>query len=175
MRALLVFAVLLTACETTWREGASITSASGQRLCAKHRVALVALRAWQAPTHGDKVYLVHEAGHPYYGIAEQYCPNHIPEHVAFRRQGIFQERTTVYYCPLCEKDLWDQLRVPTQKAAIEFAKYVLWIRSDAATKGPYQVTFDKKAWTVKCLLTDGRPASIKIGEDGTEISTQFPR
>src|ERR1700736_986819 len=39
MRALLVLPLLLVACETTWREGASVTSSSGQRLCAKHRMA----------------------------------------------------------------------------------------------------------------------------------------
>jgi hypothetical protein len=175
MRGLLLIAVLLAACETTHQEGATVTSASGQRLCAKHQVPLVPLHAWQAPTHGEKIYLVHEAGHPYYGVAEQYCPNHIPEHIAFRRQGIFQERTTVYYCPLCEKELWDRLRVSSQKAAIEFAQYVLWIRSDTRTKAPYEVSFNKGVWTVKCLLADGRPASIDIGKDGTEMSTHFRR
>jgi hypothetical protein len=176
MRALLLLiAILLAACETTYREGATVTSASGQRLCAKHRVPLVPLHAWQAPTHGHKVYLVHQAGYPYYGVAEQYCPNHIPEHIAFHSGDIFQERTTVYYCPLCEKEFWDRLRVRDQRAAIEFAQYMLWISSDMRTKAPYDVTFQKGVWTVKCLLADGRPATVKIGEDGREISTQFRR
>jgi hypothetical protein len=175
MRTLLVFALLFTACQTKWQEGASITSASGQRLCAKHRVPLLPLHAWRAPTHGDHIYLVHQASYPYYGVAEQYCPNHIPQHVSFRRGGIFQEKTTVYYCPTCEKDFWERLRVRDEKSAIEYAKYALWIRSDTRTQAPYQVSFEKGVWTVKCSLADGRPASIKIGDDGTEISEQFPR
>lgn len=174
MCALLVFALLLTACETTWRESASVASASGQRLCAKHRVPLVPLHAWEAGERGGRVYLVHDANHPYYGVAEQYCPNHIPEHISFARGGIFQQRTTVFYCPACEKEFRDRLRVPDEKAAIEFARYVLFIRSDSQTKAPYKVTLDNGVWTVRCSLSDGRPASIKIGrEEGTEISTHF--
>lgn len=175
MRAALLLALLLTACETTWPEGAIITSSSGQRLCAKHHVPLVAVHAWQAPTHGKYVYLVHQAAYPYYGVAEQYCPNHIPQDVVFHRQGIFQERTTVYYCPLCEKEFWDRLRIRNEKAAIEFAQYMLSISSHTRAKAPYQVAFQNGVWTVKCLLADGRPATVKIGEDGKEISTQFPR
>jgi hypothetical protein len=175
MRALLLMAVFLTACETTYHEGATITSASGQRLCAKHHVPLVLLHAWQAPTHGDKVYLVHQAGYPYYGIAEEYCPNHIPQHVSLARGDIFQETTIVYYCPLCEKELWDRLRVRDQNAAIKFAQDSLLSMSDMRTKAPYRVTLQKGVWTVKCSLADGRPATVKIGEDGREISTQFRR
>src|SRR3954467_10906928 len=101
MRALVLFAVFLAGWQATWKEGATVASSTGQRLCAKHRIPLVSLRAWQAPTHGDRVYLVHDANHPYYGIAEEYCPNHIPQHVSFARGDIFLERTTVYYCLLC--------------------------------------------------------------------------
>ena len=175
MRYLLLIAAFLTACETTYQEGATIKSASGQTLCAKHHIPLVSLHAWQAPTHGDKIYLVHQAGYPYYYLAEEHCPNHIPQHVAFHRGGIFQEKTTVHYCSLCEKEFWEQLRIRDEKAAIDFAQYVLWIRSDSHTKAPYQVTFKKGIWTVKCSLVDRRPASIKIGEDGREISEKFPR
>jgi len=175
MRTLLGFALLLTACETTWEEGASVKSASGQQLCAKHRVPLHSLQAWQAPTHGKYVYLVHQAAYPYYGVAEQYCPNHIPQDVALHRGWIFQERTTVYYCPICETEFWDRLRIRNEKGAIEFAQYMLSISSHTPAKPPYQVAFQKGVWTVKCLLADGRSATVKIGEDGREISTQFPR
>src|SRR5713101_4080825 len=106
MRTLLVFVVFLAACQTTWREGASITSSSGQRLCAKHRIPLVALRAYQAPS--DRVILVHEASRPYYGVAGQYCPNHIPEYVSLSPAGILHEPTTVFYCPLCEKEMLER-------------------------------------------------------------------
>jgi hypothetical protein len=178
MRALFLAALFLTACETTWREGASITSGSGQRLCAKHRVPLVPLRAWQAPTHGDKVYLVHDADHPYYGIAEQYCPNHIPEHVSFSRGDIFQERTTIYYCVLCEKEFRERLRVPDQKAALEFAQYVLpiWGGGGVATRPPYQVSLRGDVWTISCFLVDGRRATIKISKErGAVLSTVYSK
>lgn len=172
---LLLIAVLLTACETTYREGATINSTSGQRLCAKHHIPLVPLHVWQAATRGDKIYLVHQAGYPYYGVAEQYCPNHIPEHVSTSRGWILTEPTTIYYCPLCEKELWDRLRIRDQKAAFEFAQYVIWISSETKAKAPYEVRFQKAVWTVKCFLADGRPATVKIGEDGREISTHFRR
>src|SRR6266542_4448487 len=43
--------------------------------------------------YGDKVYLVHDADDPYYHIAEQYCPNHIPEHVALHPAWILRVRS----------------------------------------------------------------------------------
>jgi hypothetical protein len=176
MRALLVLPLLLVACETTWKEGASITSPSGQRLCAKHRIPLVALHAWEAgPSHGY-VYLVHDVDHPYYGIAEQYCPNHIPEHISFARGGIFQTRSTVYCCPLCEKEFRERLRVSDQKAALEFAQYVLpiWGGGGVATKSPYQISLRGDVWTISCFLVDGRKATIKFSkEKGSVISTEY--
>jgi hypothetical protein len=176
MRALVLVALLITACETTWPEGASITSSSGQRLCAKHRIPLVTIRAYQAPTHGDKVYLVHDASRPYYGIAEQYCPNHIPEHVALRPAWILREPATIAYCPLCEKEFLERLRVPDQKKALEFAQYVLpiWGGGGVATKPPYQIGLDGDVWTVSCFLVDGREATIKFSkEKGSVISTKY--
>jgi hypothetical protein len=177
MRALFLTAVFLTACETTWREGASVTAASGERLCAKHRIALVPIRLYQARSGpNDPVVLVHDADHPYYGIAEQYCPNHLPEHVSFSRGDIFQERTTIYYCPLCEKEFRERLRVPDQKAALEFAQYVLpiWGGGGVATKPPYQVSLRGDIWTVSCFLVDGRKATIKISKErGAVLSTWY--
>jgi hypothetical protein len=169
--------LLLTGCETTWREGASVTSASGQRLCAKHRIPLVTIRAYQAPTHGEKVYLVHDADHPYYGVAEQYCPNHIPEHVALHPAWILRDPTTIAYCPLCE-EFRERLRVPDQKSALEFAQYVLpiWGGGGVPTKPPYEIRLKGDIWTVSCMLVDGRRATITIGkETGRVLSTHYSR
>jgi hypothetical protein len=177
MRALLVLPLLLAACETTWKEAATITSASGQRLCAKHRIPLVALHAYEAQNPPGYVILgPHEASRPYYGIAEQYCPNHIPEHVSLVRAGIMRVPTTVFYCPLCEKEMLARLRVPNQKAALEFAQYVLpiWGGGGVATKPPYQISLRGDVWTVSCFLVDGRKATIKFSkEKGSVISTEY--
>jgi hypothetical protein len=177
MRALLLAALFLTACETTWREGASIQSSSGQRLCAKHRIPLVAIRAYQAPSGpNDPVVLVHEASRPYYGIASEYCPNHIPEHVSLHPAWILREPTAIPYCPLCEKEFLARLRVPDQKAALEFAQYVLpiWGGSGVATKPPYQISLQGDVWTVSCSLVDSRNATIKFSkEKGSVISTKY--
>jgi hypothetical protein len=176
MRPLLFSALLFVGCRTTWPEDATVTSASGQRLCAKHHIPLVTTRAYQAPTHGDKVYLVHNADHPYYHIAEQYCPNHIPEYVAVRPAWILREPTTIAYCPLCEKEFRERLRVPDRKSAVEFAQYVLpiWGGGGLATKPPYEVTLKDDVWTVSCSLVNGRRATIKIGkETGRVLSTQY--
>ena len=177
MRALLVLSLLLAACETTWKEGATITSASGQRLCAKHRIPLVALHAYEAQNPPGYVILgPHEASRPYYGVAEQYCPNHIPEHVSLVRAGIMRVPTTVFYCPLCEKEMLARLRVPNQKAALEFAQYVLpiWGGGGVATKPLYQISLRGDVWTVSCFLVDGRKATIKFSkEKGSVISTEY--
>ena len=178
MRALVLLALLLTACETTWPEGATITSASGQRLCAKHHVPLVPLRVWKAGTPGgNRVYLVHDADHPYYGVAEQYCPNHIPEYVSADRIVIFQQPTTIYYCRTCEDEFRDRLRVSDEKAALTFAKYSLPFWSGGVqTKSPYQVSLSRDTWTVSCLLVDGRKATIRIGkESGRVLATHFAK
>ena len=158
---------------------ASITSPSGQRLCAKHRIPLVALHAYEAqPPPGYVILGPHEASRPYYGIAEMYCPNHIPEHVRLKRAGIMRVPTTVYYCPLCEKEMLERLRVPDQKAALEFAQYVLpiWGGGGVATKPPYQISLRGDVWTVSCFLVDGRKATIKFSkEKGSVISTAYEK
>ncbi len=175
MHALLVLAFFLTACETTWRGGATVTSPSGQRLCAKHRVPLFALRAYEAVDQPGYVTLVHEASRPYYGIAEQYCPNHIPEGIALHPRWILRKPTTITYCPLCEKEFLERLRVPDEKAAIEFAQYVLQLGDGhVATKPPYQVSLRGDVWTVSCFLVDGRMGTIKFSkETGRLISTKY--
>jgi hypothetical protein len=176
MRALLALPLLLAACETTWKEGATTTSASGQRLCAKHRIPLVALHAYEAQNPPGYVVLVHEGSRPYYGVAEQYCPNHIPEHVTLRPGGIMRVPTTVAYCPLCEKEMLERLRIPDEKTALEFAHYVLpiWGGGGVATKPPYQVSLRGDVWTVSCFLVDGRKATVKFSKErGSVISTEY--
>jgi hypothetical protein len=176
MHALMLLALLLTACETTWPEGASIASSSGQRLCAKHRIPLVALHAYEAQNLPGYVILgPHEASRPYYGVAEQYCPNHVPEHVSLVRVGIMRRPTTVYYCTLCEKEMLERLRVPDEKTAREFAQYVLTLGDGhVATKPPYDISLRGDVWTVSCFLVDGRKATIKFSkETGRLIWTKY--
>jgi hypothetical protein len=177
MRAFLLLALLLTGCRTTYPEGATVKSADGQSLCAKHHVPLVSTRAYQIPVDPNSVVLgPHDAIHPLGGIIAEHYPNIIPEVVSLHRTESQTEPITIRYCPLCEKQFLEERSVPDQRAAIKFAQYVLWIRSGSHTKEPYQVTLDKDVWTVRCSLSDGRPASIKIGkQEGTEISTDFPR
>jgi hypothetical protein len=117
--------------------------------------------------------LVHEASRPYYGVVGQYYPNHIPEHVSLSPHWILTEPTTIEYCPLCEKQFLDELRVPDEKAAIEFARYALpiWGGGGVATKAPYQVSLKKDTWTVNCFLVDGRRAMIKISRERGSVET----
>jgi hypothetical protein len=159
MRALLVVALLLVGCRTTYRPHATIDSSSGERLCAKHRAPLREIRAYQAPTSEDRVQLVHEGSRPYYGHFQPYYPNHIPEHVALRPVWVLREPTTISYCVLCEQQLREALRVPNERAAIKFASYVLWLFSDFEAKAPYQAALDNGVWTVRCSLADGRQGS----------------
>src|SRR5437588_6489347 len=176
MRAFLLAAVFLVVCRSTWPEGAIVTSRSGQRVCAKHHIPLITIRAYQAATSGSRVYLVHEGSRPYYHIVGEHCPNHIPEHVALHPDWILREPTTVAYCPLCQKELLDGLRVPDEKAALDFARYVLpiWGGRGVPTTGPYHVSLRGDAWTVMCFMKDGRRATFKISKDtGNVISTNF--
>jgi hypothetical protein len=168
MRALLLLGLCLTACRTTWREGATVLSASGKRLCAKHRVALVTIRVYEAPPG----WLIHEGLRPYEGVVAEHCPNSIPPSFALRPIGLLHVPTTFAYCPICEKELLDGLRVPDERAAIKWAKY----GAGEATKGPYQVSLQNDVWTVNCFLKEsGRPATIKISkEKGALLGASFP-
>jgi hypothetical protein len=171
MRALLLAALLLGACRTTYHEGATITSRSGQRLCAKHRTPLVALRAYEAPPG----MLIHDANRWYYHMLDAYYPNHIPEYITLNRVWVFRRPTTIWYCPACEKEFLDALRVSDEATAIKYAKDALpsYGGGGVPTKGPYEASFEKGIWTVRCFLQDGRRAIIKIREDGTAIFSDF--
>jgi hypothetical protein len=172
MRALLLVALALTACQTTWREGAITVSASGRRDCAKHHIPLITIPAYTAPSGWP----VHEERRPYYNIVGQRCPNHMPEDVAALPTAVLHVPTTVTFCPLCENDLNEGLRVLDQKAAVSFAAYALPIYggSGVVTAPPYQVSLRKGIWTVSCRLVDGRSAVIKISkEKGSVISTVY--
>src|SRR4051794_8567822 len=107
MRAIVLAAFFFVGCRSTCPEGATVTSPSGQRLCAKHRVPLVRIRAYEASRRGGHVYLVHEGGRPYYHIVGEHCPNHIPEHVSVRPFSILTRPTSIAYCPLCQSELLD--------------------------------------------------------------------
>src|SRR5438270_107916 len=51
-----------------------------------------------------------------------------------------------------------------------------WREGAVATKPPYHVSFRGGIWTVRCLLADGRTATIKISrEEGRVLSTQYRR
>src|SRR5947207_9460470 len=113
MRALLVLPLLLAACETTWKEGAAITSASGQRLCAKHHVPLVTAHGYESAvafTHDNM-------DRPFYNIVGASCPNRIPDYQTIRRSKLMRVPSIITYCPLCEKELEDGLRVGDGAAA----------------------------------------------------------
>jgi hypothetical protein len=63
-----------------------------------------------------------------------------------------------------------------QKAALEFAQYVLpiWGGGGVSTKPPYQISLHGDAWIVSCFLVDGRKATIKFSkEKGSVISTEY--
>lgn len=70
----------------------------------------------------------------------------------------------------------ERLRVPDQKAALEFAQHVLpiWGGGGVPTKPPYQVSLEGDVWTVSCFLANGRKAIIKFSkEKGSVISTEY--
>jgi hypothetical protein len=174
MRALLVLPLLLAACETTWKEGAAITSASGQRLCAKHHIPLVTAHGYESAvafTHDNM-------DRPFYNIVGANCPNRIPDYQTIRRSELMRVPSIITYCPLCEKELEDGLRVPDEAAATKFAAYALPIYGGggATTRPPYHESFRGGVWTVTCLLADGRTATIRISEkEGRVLSTKYGR
>jgi hypothetical protein len=174
MRALLVLPLLLAACETTWREGASITSSSGQRLCAKHQVPLVTAHGYEAP---QGVFTHDNMDRPFYNIVGASSPNRIPDYQTIRRSKLMRVPSVITYCPLCEKELENSLRVRDEAAATKFAAYALPIYGGGgvATQAPYHVSFRGGIWTVTCLLADGRTATIKISGEGRVLSTKYRR
>jgi hypothetical protein len=158
------------------REHHVILRSASLRKASHPAIAIRAYQAFSGPH--DPVVLVHEASRPYYGVAEEYCPNHIPEHVSLHPAWILREPTIIWYCPLCEKEFLERLRVPDQRKALEFAQYVLpiWGGGGVATKPRYEISLRGDTWTVSCFLVDGRKATIKFSkEKGSVISTKYTK
>ncbi|HWY51651.1 MAG TPA: hypothetical protein VNW72_09225 [Chthoniobacterales bacterium] len=175
MRALVLSAVMLAACSTLWRQAAVATSSTGQRLCAKHHVPLITARGYEPP---QGVFTHDNMDRPFYNIVGESSPNRIPDYQTLRRSKLQCVPSVIAYCPLCEKELEDRLRVQDEAAARKFAAYALPIYGGGgvATKPPYQVSFRGGTWTVTCSLADGRTATIKISrEEGRVLSTHYSR
>jgi hypothetical protein len=158
-----------------WPEGATITSLSGKKLCAKHRTPLVPLRVYEYLDKAGEITLTHDACHMYWGVALEHCPNIIPEGVLEHPSGRMRKPTVVTYCPKCENEFLEALRVPTEKAAVAYATYDLRIRSmGVRTKGPYEITLKGDVWTVRCSLIDGRRGTVRFTKsEGCLISSDL--
>ena len=183
MRALLVFALCLSACQRTWPEGARVASATGQPLCDKHKTALVPVRVYRDvfPPGAVVVGLSYDTCHYYWGVAQEHCPNIIPDNVT-RHPARGRKALTILYCPTCEREFWQELSVPDEKSAIAYATYVLSIgaytveHGSPQVKGPYQVSLKDDIWTVHAFLTDGREGTIKFTKsDGCFISRHYSK
>jgi hypothetical protein len=175
MRTLVLSAAMLTACSTSWREGAVVTSSTGRRLCAKHHAPLITAHGYEPP---QGMFTHDNMDRPFYNIVGESSPNRIPDYQTLRRSKLQCVPTAVAYCPLCERELEDGLRVRDEAAATKFAAYALPIYGGGgvATKPPYHVSFRGGTWTVTCLLVDGRTATIKISrEEGRVLSTHYSR
>jgi hypothetical protein len=178
MRHVLLAALLLTGCQTTWPEGATITSSTGQKLCARHHTPLVTVPVFQAPTHDtDRVILVYDGTRRYYyGIVAERYPNIFPQHVSCQKIWILTEPTTIQYCLQCQAGFLKDLRVTTESAAIEYATYYVQIRqwdSVIPCAGPFRATLNNGIWTVVCSLTDGGLAVVRISkEEGSVVSSK---
>jgi len=175
MRALLVSALLLASCQTSWREGASVTAPSGQRLCAKHHIPLITARGYEPPV---SLFAHENDNRPFYNIVGQHSPNCIRDYQTLYRTKLQRMPAVITYCSSCEKELRDGLRVPDQAAAIKFAAYALPIYGGAgvSTQPPYHISFRDGIWTVTCSLVNGRIGTIKISkEEGRVISTHYSR
>ena len=182
MRALLVFALFLAACERTWPEGARVASSAGQPLCAKHKTSLVPVRVYRVvdPPGVVSVGVSFDTCHPYWGVAAEHCPNIIPESFG-RHPAPDLKPLSILYCPTCEKEFWQELSVPEEKSAIAYATYVLSIRA-YTEKGPtdvkrlYQVSLKGNIWTAQASMADGREGTIKFTKsDGCTLSTHYSR
>jgi hypothetical protein len=175
MRTLVLAIVMLTACSTSWREGAVVTSSTGQRLCARHQIPLITVHGYEAP---QGVFTHDNMDRPFYNTIGENSPNRIPDYQTIRRSKLQCVPSVITYCPLCEKELEDGLRVQDEAAATKFATYALPIYGGGgvATKLPYHLRFRGGIWTVTCSLADGRTATIKISrEEGRVLSTQYRR
>jgi hypothetical protein len=174
MRAsLLLFAAMLAGCQTWDINHTTVLSPTGQKLCAQHRIPLVTVRAYQPPTYRDRVILYHDNSRIYHGIAYSRVANPIGEGLSLHPTGILREPTTVTYCPLCEKEFLEFLRVPDQRAAIKYVKDAgpIWSPGKGWAKGPYQASLRGDTWTVKCFVEDGRQLTVKVAkEEGRLLS-----
>jgi hypothetical protein len=183
MRALLLLALFLAACERTWPEGARVASASGAPLCAKHKTALVPIRVYRVvdPPGVVSVGVTFNMCHYYWGVAQEHCPNIIPDNFS-RHLAPDLKPLMILYCPTCEREFWQKLSVPDEKSAVAYANYVLSTRAytaekgPAEVKGPYRISLKDNIWTVHAFLTDGREGTIKFTKsDGCTISTHYSK
>ena len=87
--------------------------------------------------------------------------------VSLRPVGILRHPITITYCPLCEKEFRDFLRVPDQRAAIKYVKDAgpIWVPGRGWAKGPYEATLRDAVWTVRCFTEDGRHLTVKIAKE----------
>lgn len=175
MRTLVLATVLLTACTTSWPEGAVVTSSTGRRFCAKHHIPLDTAHGYEPP---KSVFTHDNMNRPFYNIVGESCPNRIPDYQTIRRSKIQCVPSVITYCSMCEKELEDGLRVQDQAAATKFATYALPSHGGggAVTQPPYRVSSRGGIWTVTCWLADGRAATIRISrEEGRVLSIQYRR
>ena len=103
---LILVVLLVTSCVETWQPGATVQSASGIRVCAKHHIPLVTQRGFSAPPHYASRELTDPQQRSIYILP---YPNRIPPNQSLRPTPIMRIPTSVTYCPMCEGEV-DELR-----------------------------------------------------------------
>src|SRR5207253_1622527 len=73
--SLLLIAAMLLGCRTWDANHTTVLSPSGQKLCAKHHVPLITVRAYGTPEYRDRVVLVDDNSLLYHGVALSRVPN----------------------------------------------------------------------------------------------------
>jgi hypothetical protein len=169
----LLIAAMLIGCQT-WDINHTVdVSPSGQKLCAKHHVPLVSIRVYSTPVYRDRVILWDDNSLLYHGIALSKVPNPIPVDVSLHPTGILRRPITVSYCPLCQKEYRDFLRVPDQHAAVKYVSDALpmWTPAKGVATGPYQTSLRDGVWTVSCFTTDGYQLTVTIAKEEGRLLT----
>jgi hypothetical protein len=100
---LLVLSLTITGCCSYWREHPTVTAASGQKLCARHKTPLLTVHGYGTRNYAAarEVSLIHTFGPQL--EREQCNPNYIPRDQALKRSRDYPISIPVTYCRECEK------------------------------------------------------------------------
>jgi|ERR1700730_579177 len=104
----IISAIAIAGCCSYLREHPVVISATGQKLCARHRIPLLTVHGYGVTDYAQgserTLTLIHTFGPQF--EREQCNPNYIPRNQSLKRSKDYPIPILVTYCPKCEDATW---------------------------------------------------------------------